>query len=297
VTNNPKETTWGQWESAGTVSEIRQALNSIEALRARVKTLGCEVKASSRIALLEEQLRPFLEPTYHPRTDRNFNPARMAHGVRDLFELSFISEKLSYSHAIDLAKALPELLSGSAIPNAEERNQLPRNLQFQFFIAARLVHSGFSVTLEEPDAVFVHREAALGVAAKRPVRKTQVVKRVREAVEQLDRKGLGGFIALSLDQLLGVANSAFIAKDETSLDAVAQALVQEALKAHGRDIQRVISRTTITGVIASYTVVGCMRVPWQPAYATATVWLARSDDLPVEKGLVKEVLKKFRHPF
>jgi hypothetical protein len=179
-----------EWTSTGNMTEIMETIRQLESLRSRVAALGCPIMAGSRIATFEQHLRRFLDPAYHPRSDPEFDPAVLAHGGRDLFELNFICDKLAGSHPTQLRAALPHLLSGPAVPQEKGRNEMPRNLQFQFFLAAQLAHSGFPVTLDEPDAVFVHEGVGFGLAVKRPGSERQVIRRIREGVDQLARTGL-----------------------------------------------------------------------------------------------------------
>ena len=284
------------WNSTGSVTEIQGTILQLEKLRSHAAALGCHLGPSSRIAIFERHLRRFLIPGYHPRSDPHFDPALLAHGSRDLFELNFICDKLAKDHPTELRRALPDLMSGAPTPSADGGNRLARNLQFQFFLAGQLAHSGYSITLEEPDAIFVFEGAAYGVAAKRPISAQQVVRRVRDAVRQLARENLTGFIALSLDGLLRSPDPYVVAAGEAALDMAAKTHLQQAFAPHARAVQRAIGGTNVTGLIVSLTLVGCVRVPWQPAHTTATLWLPREDDLPREEQVVQTIVKGLSGP-
>jgi len=280
----------------GKATEIEGTILQLNNLRSCIATLGCEIRPSSRVAIFEQHLRRFLKPRYDPRRDPHFDPAVLSHGTRDLFELSFICDTLAKSHRTELRDALPQLLSGAPTPSADRRNRLARNLQFQFFLAGQLAHSGYPITLEEPDAIFVFDGAAYGVAVKRPISAQQVVRRVRDAVKQLARKNLTGFIALSLDRLLPFPGPYLVAASEAALDMAAKTHIRQTFAPFARAVQRAITGTNVTGLIISLTIVGCVRVPWQPAHTTAILWLPREDDLPCEEELVRTVVKGLRGP-
>lgn len=283
------------WRSSGTVAEVEGTRQQLQKVRLHVSTLGCQIKPGSRIAVFEQHFSRFMEPGYNPRRDSDFSPVLLAHGVRDVFELQFICEEFAKGHRDELRSALPDLLSGATIPS-DDRNQKARNLQFQYFLTAQLLHSGFTVSLDEPDAIFVHGSAPIGVAAKRPVSANQLVRRVKEGVKQLAKQQLTGFIALSLDRLLKITDPYLVAIGESALDMAAQEHVRKVLAPYARRVQKAIAETNITGIIVSLTLVGCVRVPWQPAHTTATLWLPRQDDLPREGELVKSVVEALKGP-
>ena len=139
------------WRSSGTVAEVEGTRQQLQKVRLHVSTLGCQIKPGSRIAVFEQHFSRFMEPGYNPRRDSDFSPILLAHGVRDVFELLFICEEFAKGHRDELRSALPDLLSGATIPS-DDRNQKARNLQFQYFLTAQLLHSGFTVGLDEPDA-------------------------------------------------------------------------------------------------------------------------------------------------
>jgi len=284
------------WSSTGSVTAIEGTVLQLEKLRSYAAALGCQIGPSSRIAVFERHFRRFLIPAYHPRDDPHFDPPGLAHGNRDLFELNFICDKLAKDHPTELRDALPRLLSGAPTPSADGRNRLARNLQFQFFLAGQLAHSGYPITLQEPDAIFVFDGAAYGVAVKRPISAQQVVRRVREGVKQLSRENLTGFIALSLDHLLPFPDPYIFAAGEAALDIAAKFHLRQAFDPHVGALRRAISGTNITGLVISLTLVGCVRVPWQPAHTTATLSLPREDDLPREEQLVQTIVKGLSGP-
>ncbi len=277
------------WQTSGDSMGLAEMLALLNRLRGHASALGCRINPSSRVAIFERNLRRFSKPGYDPRRDADFDPAILAHGTRDVRELTFICDKLVPKDRAKVRTALPDLLSGSI--TGEGRNQTARNLQFELFIAAQLAHSGFTVTLEEPDMVFVHEGTSLAVAAKRVVSGRQVVSRVREGVQQLARVGDGGLIALSLDRLIPAENPYVVAGGEQGLDSATETLLDETFRPFAPAVHQAIARTTITGLVSSLTVVGFVRVPWQPAHATRTLWMARDDHLPEESGLVRRIVE------
>jgi hypothetical protein len=283
------------WRSSGTAAGEEYILQQLDSLHSYASALGHAIKPGSRIDIFERNFRRFMQPGHDPRRDLYFNPLILAHGNRDLFELNFICEKLTDSHTCQLKKAMPDLLSGAALPG-DDRNHTSRNLQFQYFLAAQLAHSGFTISLEEPDAVFVHEQRNLGIAAKRPISRRQLVGRVKEGVKQLKKSCNAGFIAISLDRLLKLPDPYLVAGGEQALDAAAHENLRNTLAQYAEPIKSDLANTMASGIIFSLTLIGCVRVPWQPAHTTAMFWLARTDDLPFESELVKSVVNSLKGP-
>lgn len=285
------------WSAAsGDSAELSDTLGLLARLREAAHSLGCDIKPGSRLALFEEHLRRFENPQYRPRHDPDFDPVLLSHGARDSRELAFICEKLTPLHSADLQVVLPTLLRGPAIPGDNQKNERPRNLQFEYFLAAQLVHSGFVVTLKEPDIVFVDDSESVPVAAKRPIMAGQVIPRLREAVRQLRRVNGEGLVALSLDQLLPVSSPYVCAGSEKALDDAATTLLEKAFKPHAVEAREVTRKAPILGLIVSMCIVGYIRLPWQPAFAYATLLVPRDDDLPKETETVKRIVAALRPP-
>ena len=222
--------------------------------------------------------------------------------MRDVLKIVFLGLLLSvltcssaWAQATAEVSGTAKDQSGAVLPG-NDRNYTARNLQFQYFLAARLAHSGFTVTLEEPDAVFIHENTQLGIAAKRPVSPRQLVGRVKEGLRQLQKTRSAGFVAVSLDRLLKISDPYLVAGGEAALDEAARETLRNTLAPYARSIKDNIADTTVTGIIFSLTLIGCVRVPWQPAHTTAMIWLARKDELPYENELIKKAVNSLRGP-
>ena len=265
-------------------------------LREAVHNLGCDIKPGSRLAAFEKRLRRFEDPKYHPAHDPDFDPVAMSHGARDLRELAFICQTLAPLHSDNLRAVLPTLLRGPVVPGDKPKNERPRNLQFEYSLAAQLVHSGLAVVLEEPDMIFVHESESVPLAAKRMTSAGQVIPRLQEAVTQLNRAGGSGLVALSLDRLLPVSPPYVAARSERALDDAATSLLIAALKPHAAAAREATSKSTILGLIVCMCIVGFIGVPWHPAFASAMLLVPRDDDLPEETETVKKIVAALRAP-
>lgn len=280
----------------GDFGGLPESLARLARLRRTARDLGCEIKAGSRLDVFETHLRRFERAHYNPMADPDFNPALLSHGGRDLRELDFVCEKLVPLHAEKMRDTLPTLLRGPSIPGDNPDSERPRNLQFEYFLAAQLVHSGLTVTLDEPDVIFVHEAKTVPVAAKRPISVGQFIPRLREAVRQLKKVDGEGLVALSLDRLLPVSPPYVCARTEQALDEAAHTLLLDALKPHAMAAREVTRASPILGLFVSMCAVGCIGVPWQPAFTSATLILPRDDDLPQELATVQKIIAALRAP-
>lgn len=87
-------------------------------------------------------------------------------------------------------------------PDREEgRDRSSRNIEFELTVAARLRLGGIAVKDGEPDLRFPINQEMLGVAVKRvtSVRETQIREALKAAVEQIERAGTRGLIAIKLE--------------------------------------------------------------------------------------------------
>lgn len=216
----------------------------------------------------------------------------MAYGSRDLFEISFICEKLKPSHAQALIKELPRLLSGKALPINGNSPEDARNIQFELFTAAEFIHSGFGVTLDEPDINFILDNSNLGIAAKRPT-KRNFQECVHEGVKQLKKCGLSGFLAISLDRF---AMGYIHADSKESFDDLTHTILKKEFGECAKTISREIAQPHMIGINFSYRGVGRIGAPWNMAFTTDTEWLAKSDDALSENAVVSRVLSVLRSP-
>jgi hypothetical protein len=80
-----------------------------------------------------------------------------------------------------------------------DRTIVARNTQFELWVAAWLTAGRKPVRIAEPDIQFAFRFQWCGLAAKRVRAPGQIVRRVRQAAEQVQRNTGTGFIALALD--------------------------------------------------------------------------------------------------
>jgi len=105
--------------------------------------------------------------------------------------------------------------------------------------------------------------------------------KVAEGAKQLARHSLSGFVAVNLDGLAQRADTyLYVREPDPALAIAATTRLADVLKEHGSAMYAEAQRVpNVVGVCVSVTVVGFVRVPWQPAFSTAQYWLEETPRL------------------
>lgn len=107
------------------------------------------------------------------------------------------------------------MLSGSDV-EGEDRNPLARNTQFELYVRAMMVMGDVPVRLAEPDLQIRYVDLEVGVAAKRVRSMSQLMKRIDEAVGQIETSAMSGIVAVNVDLILKAFGSGSV--DTAQLD-------------------------------------------------------------------------------
>jgi hypothetical protein len=130
----------------------------------------------------------------------------LAEATRSIFELYLISRCLRsdgrpLSDTLDTT--IRKILEGPLLPRDEnERNSAARNFQFELSVGAWLTAGGVEGRLAEPDLQIMFLGRSIGVAAKRVSSRKQLLRRVKDAIAQIDASGMDGLIAINVDPLI-----------------------------------------------------------------------------------------------
>lgn len=268
---------------------IEKVFNELHAVEDCLRTLGCRILPGSRLDTFRRAIIKFQNRTTPPS---QIFWRVLAFGARDLFEISFICNKLGKDHRRRLVKEIPRLLKERDLPGQNTLHEDARNIQSELFRAAELVHSGFEVLLDEPDIRFVLDNIPVGIAVKRPTQRN-LQECVHKGVKQIEQSGLSGFLALSLDRF----QAGYIHADSSeSFDAAAKAIFRNEMMKCAKKIHWEIAKPHIIGINVSYCGVGRIGTPWNVAFHNISHWLPRSDDATNEDVLVKKLLDVLKSP-
>lgn len=255
---------------------VEQALSWVGRLRGHAGRVGLGINPASRIARHEALLRRIQADARLAKTSWR----ELMHGTRDLFELLYICDVLAVRHLEALRAVLRALLKGCEVPD-HEASSGARDFQFQTLLGAQFVAGGLHVEFEEPDFRFTLDGQQYGVAAKRVRSSNQIARRVKEGGEQLRRQGLAGFVALNVDALIQPAGKFLdVRQHDPDFTLAARALLDAFQDKHDRQtFLAVRANRMVLGVCLSFTAVGFVAVPWQPAFTTALKWVETTPTL------------------
>lgn len=292
TTNEPR------WHSSGISLGFDETLRRVEGLKTALDQFGITIHPQSRVSLFEQRLRRLGGRGIDQAVrDHNFDWTEFTEGNRDVIEISFICEKLMPLFPDEMKSGLKAVISGAPLPSGDA-NTVARDIQFQLYVTARLAHSGFPLKLHEPDLVFAYEGSEYGIAAKRISSAKQLKKRIKEAVYQLEKAGIKGFIALSLDRMLleKPGNPLIDAVDETGLGEAAPKLMEELLKKHGRLIARLLIAPSVVGFLGHLVIPGVLQTPGNIGVTEALVLMPRGDDDPESSSLVRSISSHLKSP-
>lgn len=128
-----------------------------------------------------------------------------ADAVRTMIELFIVLRASDASDQL-LPQRLATAMGGTDIA-AQDSNTAPRDAQFELFVAALLRLSGIQgVHLGEPDVRVPAGRETLGISVKRLTSTKQLTKRLRKAVDQIQKQGQRGMVVLNLDAFVAGAD-------------------------------------------------------------------------------------------
>jgi hypothetical protein len=134
------------------------------------------------------------EPTLYRITEANWI-------IFEQFIVARALHRLNRTRDAILLSKLQTMLSG-ADTDEEDKNPLARNTQFELYVGATLAMGGVQTRLAEPDLRIYYCGKEIGIAAKRVRSVKQLIKRAKDAVNQIKASGLPGIVALNVDVLL-----------------------------------------------------------------------------------------------
>lgn len=187
--------------SRALAQRLRESLATLENFGVRVPVSGRHRKAVS----LLEHWNSSSELIDITDTDR-INRLEAAHRTAwECYLITVAAEKHRKKHKsredLFTLEALAEMLRGPEIPRVGDRDTSARDTQFELYIAAQLELAGVEVYGGEPDVRFRYGTEIVGIAAKRvsSLDRKQLQKHLNKAVEQIERSGMRGWVALNID--------------------------------------------------------------------------------------------------
>lgn len=175
-----------------------------------MKGLGVEPSPQSRLMEMRSALRKS-NGRIPPPGDPDFEIA--LESARDMQLLVFAFRQSFPTSANDKFMEKLQLLNkDTVLPQDNREKSKGRDTQFELFVAALCRAAGFEGVLftgpdAEPDVRCDVAGVQIGIAAKRIKSESQIEKRIRSAVKQIDESGIPGIIAVETNILLNRDNT------------------------------------------------------------------------------------------
>jgi hypothetical protein len=218
---------------------------------------GAQLKLnpSSRLAFFEQRNADFAAQRLHVVSGVTETNEALIEGGRDFAELSVAAEALLPTSDPVILRKFKHALSGASSANGESHAG-PRSTQFELFFAGLLKTAGADVLFAEPDLRIRCSEVELGIAVKRILSTDRISREVHEGGKQIQRQGLRGFVALSLDHLVGTDEYrvATVSQEELLLHAWARA--KSLIDQHTAEILRRTADLPVLGLYVSFVQLG-----------------------------------------
>lgn len=172
-----------------------------EVTERRFQARGVPLPADSRVERAREIIQRSHDGRRPPKSGDPKTAALIGEAIRDIWDFQLIARTLPKERTPDLAGKLKLMFRGSSDPE-KDKSSKPRDIQFELLVAAIFAMASIPTLPAEPDLRFPFGDEEFGLAAKRVRSAGQLAPRITHARKQLERQGLRGLIAVSVDAFL-----------------------------------------------------------------------------------------------
>ena len=172
-------------------------------------------------------------------------------GDRDMQLLAFAFDQLAAMELSDSYRSLlRKLINDSVLPQNDRTHSFGRDAGFEIYVGAVCTASQLlPVVWEEPDVTCILDGTKYGLAAKRLKNIRNIHKRIRKAVEQIERSGLPGLIVLDLSLAFNPNNHRIRQMPETVFWSDYEKNFWATWRNYQSQIQRIVARADVLGII------------------------------------------------
>jgi hypothetical protein len=200
--------------SGGGTSSLTSARSVLDRSLRQLEALGIRAHSESRfpkgLHLLDEAI--MAESGLKP--DEDVDWCSLAEVLCDAQELTLIAGR---SHLVSShPKMVRAILKGSLQP-WEDSPTRPRDLQLELFFTALFEIAGFDPIVAEPDIRVENGDLPFAIAVKRVSSMAMLDERVREAIGQIQRSRVPGFVALGLSPVARDRSKIVVAMSPSAL--------------------------------------------------------------------------------
>jgi len=237
------------------------------------------------------------------RDDRRLNNqkpdiALLAEGIRDFSELEVIakSNKIREQNRLGL-----QIIFGGSDRPSDDSSTKSRDFQFELYLAALFDLSGFCIEVTEPDFCFKYAGSTYSVAAKRINSEKKIKSRFSEAKKQIEKSGIMGFIAVSLDRIVWnkIRKDPYVVTDNPdSLYKAGYAILNDLLRTKIKDAALENTGPMVIGLIPSLVIPAILPSSLSFGFTSTKLFLP-SFNVPVTSEtykFIKDLPQKLKWP-
>lgn len=173
--------------------------SEMAALKARLASVGLALPPGSRLASFARTIDAMAGGSFSARDQTDPRLHSLLEGARDFGEMHMAAMRLLPTDDPALVVRFRRALGGSTMP--VNRNPDARSTQFELYLAAVLTTTGHQVEFAEPDIILAYPGLEIAVAAKRIETPRKYRTRLKEGVEQIERSGRRGIVAVLFDHV------------------------------------------------------------------------------------------------
>jgi hypothetical protein len=170
---------------------------------------------------------------------------------RDMQLLGFAFDQFAEcERTTSYVNLLKKIVSDSPLPQHDREHSPGRDAAFELYVGAACQSAQFSpVNFEEPDVTCMWEGTKYAIPAKRIKNEKKIVRRVREATDQIRKCGLPGIIALETCLALNPDNLRIMHMPDTVFWSEYFENLKFSWSQLQKKVQEIISRDNVLGII------------------------------------------------
>jgi hypothetical protein len=214
-------------------------LNSFE-------SAGIRVAPSSRLARMN---KIFAASGFIASNHPDFEIAIEAE--RDLQLLGFAFDQFAeYERTTPFVELLKKIVSDSPLPQHDREHSPGRDAAFELYVGAVCQSAQLlPINFEEPDVTFLWQGTKYAIPAKRIKNEKKIVRRIREATDQIRKCGLPGIVAIETCLALNPNNLRIRHMPDTVFWSEYFENLKISWSQHQKKVQEIITRENVLGII------------------------------------------------
>ena len=244
-----------RYDEAGSFDEtLAKYSNALE----KLVSFGIRISDSSRLRGYQRRLETVLKQPGDLLKMSVASMYKILFDFREMDELIFIIDSFTNEPASTELERLRLLPRGTENPDAESSAKA-RDAQFELFLRAMFVQANIGIEMGSPDLRVSEGQVTFPIEAKRPGSSRRFDDLLRKAINQLQRQGSYGIVAISLDHVIRPSGGYLVVRDHNYLALAAEELVSNYIGANLRRIaRRIRGKSKVSALLFIFRTPGCV---------------------------------------